>query len=75
MDNKFITVYNEEGNPVQLELIDVVKVDNSEYIIAGPKNSNEACAYKVINRSNGEVEYKSIGVGKEFDKVLEKYNS
>lgn len=73
--DKFITVYNEQGNPVQMELIDVLKVDNSEYVIAGPKNSNEAYAYKLINRSNGEVEYKSIGTGKEFDKVLSKYNS
>ena len=49
------------------------KMDDKEYVIAGPKESDEAYAYKsVIN--NGETEYLSIGQGEEFKKVLQKYN-
>lgn len=71
--NKLITVVNKNGEKVALELIDIIKMDGNEYVIVGPENSNEACAYKsVIN--NGETEYLSIGQGEEFKKVLQKYN-
>ena len=71
--NETITVVNEYGKKVDLELIDAIKVDGSEYVIVGPKDSNEAYAYKSVVK-NGEVEYYSIGTGEEFKKVLDKYN-
>ena len=71
--NETITVVNEYGKKVDLELIDAVKVDGNEYVIVGPKDSDEAYAYKSVVK-NGETEYFSIGVGQEFKKVLDKYN-
>ena len=72
-NNKTITVVNENGEIVDLELIDAVKVDGNEYVIVGPKESDEAYAYKSVIR-NGETEYLSIGQGEEFKRVLQKYN-
>jgi len=71
--NEIITVLNENGETVELELIEAIKVDGNEYVIVGPKDSDEAYAYKSVPK-NGEIEYKSIGQGAEFKKVLEKFN-
>ena len=71
--NETITVLNENGEKVDLELIDAIKMDGNEYVIVGPKGSDEAYAYKSVVR-NGETEYMSIGQGEEFKRVLEKYN-
>ncbi|WP_010233691.1 DUF1292 domain-containing protein [Clostridium arbusti] len=71
--NKLITVLNENGEKVDLEFIDAIKMDGNEYVIVGPKDSNEAYAYKSIIK-NGETTYLSIGQGEEFKKVLQKYN-
>jgi hypothetical protein len=68
-----ITVVNEFGKKIDLELIDAVKVDGNQYVIVGPKDSDEAYAYKSVVK-NGETEYFSIGVGEEFKRVLDKYN-
>ncbi|MGG7163186.1 DUF1292 domain-containing protein [Clostridium ihumii] len=61
------------GNTVEMELIDKLFVDNKEYIIAGPKNANEAYAYRVTHLGS-EVQYDSVSKGPEFDKVLKEYN-
>jgi hypothetical protein len=71
--NETITVVNEFGKNVVLELIDAVKVDGKEYVIVGPKDSDEAYAYKSVVK-NGETEYFSVGVGPEFKRVLDVYN-
>jgi hypothetical protein len=72
--NEIITVYNDMGKEVELELIDIVSLGSNEYVIAGPKDSNEAYAYKAIRKSGTEIEYMSIGAGSEFNRVLEKFN-
>ena len=74
-NNKCIKVSGADGKIVELEFIDVVNVGKNEYVIAGPKDSDEACAYKVVSRENGMVEYASIGAGKEFNEVLTAYNA
>lgn len=71
--NETITVLNEFGKKVDLELIDAIKVDGNQYVIVGPKDSDEAYAYKSVVK-NGETEYFSIGKGEEFKKVLDVYN-
>lgn len=72
-NNKVITVINQAGEKVDLELLDDIKMDGNEYVIVGPKESDEAYAYKSVVK-NGEVEYTCLTQGKEFNKVLEKYN-
>ncbi len=71
--NELITVINENGEKVDLEFIDDIKMDGTDYVIVGPKDSNEAYAYK-STITNGETEYLSIGQGDEFKRVLQKYN-
>lgn len=73
--SKCIKVSGADGRIIELEFIDVVNVGKNEYVIAGPKDSDEACAYKVVSRENGMVEYASIGAGKEFNEVLTAYNA
>jgi uncharacterized protein YrzB (UPF0473 family) len=72
-NNEVITVINQDGAKVDLELIDAIKMDGNQYVIVGPKGSDEAYAYKSVVR-NGETEYLSIGQGEEFKRVLQKYN-
>ena len=71
--NEIITVLNENGEKVDLEMIDAIRVDGTDYVIVGPKDSDEAYAYKSV-LVNGEMEYTSIGQGEEFKKVLQKYS-
>jgi len=71
--NEIITVMDENGQKVDLELIDAIKVDGTDYVIVGPKDSEEAYAYKSVKVGN-EIEYTSIGQGAEFKKVLQKYS-
>ena len=71
--NETITVLNEYGKKVDLELINALKMDGNEYVIVGAKDSDEAFAYRSVEK-NGEIEYTSIGPGEEFKKVLDKYN-
>ena len=54
--NETITVLNEFGKKVDLELIDAIKMDGNEYVIVGPKDSEEAYAYRSVVK-NGETEY------------------
>ncbi|MCY6483348.1 DUF1292 domain-containing protein [Clostridium aestuarii] len=68
-----ITVLNEFGKPVELELVDALKVGENKYVIVSEKDSDVANAYKEV-RKNGEVEYASIGSGAEFKNVLQIYN-
>ncbi|MCB2293752.1 DUF1292 domain-containing protein [Clostridium algoriphilum] len=71
--NQIITVLNENGQKVDLELIEAIKLDGNQYVIVGPKDSDEAYAYKSVV-VNGETEYLSIGQGEEFKKVLKKFS-
>jgi len=71
--NELITVVDENGDKVSLELIDALKIDGNDYVIVGSKDSDEAHAYKSVIK-NGEIEYLSIGQGEEFKKILQKFS-
>lgn len=70
-----IKAVGENGQSIELELIDILDIGETKYVIAGPKDIDEAYAYKVVSRENGMVEYASIGSGREFNKVLSVYNA
>lgn len=72
-NNETITVLTQNGEKVDLELIDAIKMDGNEYVIVGDKDSDDAYAYKSVVK-DGETQYLSIGQGEEFKKVLQKYN-
>lgn len=70
---QIISVRNEFGKKVELEVVDALKIDNEKYVIVAEKGSDVANAYKQVEH-NGEIEYMSIGAGGEFKKVLQVYN-
>lgn len=72
-DTQIITVKNEFGKDEKLEVIDIINLQDKQYAIVSPINSEVAYAYRMVRKGN-EIEYKSIGEGKEFNEVLEKYN-
>jgi uncharacterized protein YrzB (UPF0473 family) len=69
----FITVTNENGKQEKLEILEKLDISGKHYVIVAPENSDEAYAYRVTINGNYE-EYESVGVGKEFDMVLQKFN-
>lgn len=70
-----ITVENEYGKKVELELIDRVIIGNDKYVIVSAPGSESATAYREVSRGNEKIEYASIGAGAEFQRVLEAYNA
>ncbi|MFD3157804.1 DUF1292 domain-containing protein [Haloimpatiens sp. FM7330] len=69
-----VTILDENGNKKELDIIDMLNVDNKQYVIVSSKGSEDAYAYRAEQKGN-EIEYTSIGEGQEFNKVLEAYNS
>lgn len=75
MGNKdVISVLNDQGQMIEIKIIDAIKIGNSKYVIVSSEGSDDAHAYKEVT-THGEVEYQSIGSGTEFKRVLEAYNS
>lgn len=72
--NQIITVKDEYGKDVKLEILENLEIDGNKYVIVAPIGSEEAYAYRTIEKA-GEIEYISIGYGEEFERVLEKFNS
>lgn len=70
---KFITVTNDKGQNIKLEIIETIDLNNKQYLIVAGEDSDVAYAYKPVT-TNGEVEYVSLKEGPEFQKVLKKYN-
>lgn len=70
---KTINVMDQKGNPIKLEVIDILNVQDNQYVIVSAADSDEAYAYRAVPKGK-EVEYVSIGAGSEFNKVLEAYN-
>lgn len=69
-----ISVTNEFGKKVELELIDRLTIGNDSYVIVAMPGSEDATAYREMSRGNGMIEYASIGSGAEFQRVLKVYN-
>lgn len=69
-----ITVIKENGQRQQLDIIDTLNINSTEYVIVSEKESDNAYAYKVVGVGNGEKQYASLESGKEFNMVLQKYN-
>lgn len=67
-----ITVKDENGKRVDLEVIEALKVDNKEYVIVSIPGTEDAHAYRTEVK-NGERDFISIGNGDEFKRVAEAY--
>ncbi|KYH28425.1 MULTISPECIES: DUF1292 domain-containing protein [Clostridium] len=69
-----ITVTNEFGKKVELELVDRISIGKDTYVIVAQPGADTANAYREVSRKNGMIEYASIGSGAEFQRVLKAYN-
>ena len=74
MEGKFIIkVMDEEGNKVELELIDTIVLDSQEYaILAQVEEEDDAYIYKV-ETIDGKKHYSYIEDDEEFERVSEAY--
>jgi len=70
---KYITVTMDNGKQEKLEVLEKIDIADKHYVIVAPEDSDLAYAYRVTVKGKFE-EYQSVSAGKEFDKVLEKYN-
>lgn len=73
MEKPFMSVENEKGEIVELELVDTIDLESKKYIIVSEIGKDNAFAYRV-NEYKGDTKYKSIGDGAEFHRVLDAYN-
>lgn len=72
--NRKIDVIDENGKKIELDVIDVINIENNEYIIVSSDDSDNAYAYKAV-KNNNEIEYVSLKAGNEFNKVLNAYTA
>jgi hypothetical protein len=63
----------DNGKKEKLEVLEKLDISGKRYVIVAPEDSDKAYAYRVTLNGNYE-EYETVGEGKEFDMVLQKYN-
>lgn len=75
--DNYIDTFDEDGNPVTFELIDIIEVDDIEYALLLPvdEESTEAEDDEVevmrIKRTGDEIEFETIDDEEEFNRVAE----
>ena len=72
-EDKFIETYDEAGNKVTFELIDIVTVDDIEFALLLPEDSTEEDEIIVLRlKKDGEdYSFESIEDDDEFDRVAQ----
>ncbi|MBQ3641466.1 DUF1292 domain-containing protein [bacterium] len=72
-EDKFIETYDEAGNKVTFELIDIVTVDDIEFALLLPEDSTEEDEIIVMRlKKDGEdYSFESIEDDDEFDRVAQ----
>ena len=75
MDKKIISFSDEEGNKIDFETVEIIKIEDDKYaLMALVGNDEDAYVYKIIE-VDGKEEYIAVEDDEEFDRVLEEYNS
>jgi len=73
-DNKFITLYDEDGNALKFELIDYIEYKNNEYAVLieeGQKDPIEVTILKVeYDKANNEDSYVGVESEKDLQEVF-----
>lgn len=77
MDNTLIiTVENEQGEKIKLQLIETIEVDNNKYSLLAPMDEEEkAYIYRAVDLGHNNTRYDVIEDNEEFNRVLEAYES
>ncbi|HIS89184.1 TPA: DUF1292 domain-containing protein, partial [Candidatus Avigastranaerophilus faecigallinarum] len=75
-EEQFIETFDEDGNKVTFELLDIVTVDDIEYALLLPQNTEtEDCENEVLvmrlKKDGEEYTFETIEDDEEFDKVAQ----
>lgn len=75
-EENIITVLNEDGEKIELQLIDTIEMDENLYALIAPVGDEEdAYVYKIVYDAEGKKHYEVVEDDSEFDRVLEKYEA
>jgi uncharacterized protein YrzB (UPF0473 family) len=75
-NNLIIKVVNQDGEKIELQLIDTFEVDGKKYSLLAPPNEEEdAYILRVIELGEGKRRYEYIEDDEEFERVLEVYET
>ena len=72
-DEKFIETFDEDGNKVRFELVDILSVDDIEYALLLPENSSEDDDIIVmrLKKDGEEYSFETIEDEEEFNRVAD----
>ncbi|MFZ5967870.1 MAG: DUF1292 domain-containing protein [Bacillota bacterium] len=74
-EKKIVTFKDENGAPVELEVVDTIEMEGDRYALLAPVGEeDDAFVYK-IEIIDGKEEYVVVEDDDEFERVLEEYNS
>lgn len=75
-DSLIIKVLNEDGEKIELQLIDSLVVDGQKYVLLAPVGEeDDAYVYKAISLGDNKESYEYIEDDEEFNKVLDAYEA
>lgn len=73
MDENTIILLNEDGKEEEFSIIDILTIDETEYVIAQPLNDDEYDVVFRIDNENGEEILTLVDDDSELDMVSEAY--
>jgi uncharacterized protein YrzB (UPF0473 family) len=73
MDENTIILLNEDGKEEEFSIIDILIIDETEYVIAQPLNDDEYDVVFRIDNENGEEILTLVDDDNELDMVSEAY--
>lgn len=74
-DKKIVTFKDEEGNKIDFEVVDILRIEEDKYALLAPiEDEEDAYVYKIIE-VDGKEEYVPIEDDDEFARVSEEYDS
>ncbi|MEW9121844.1 MAG: DUF1292 domain-containing protein [Thermotaleaceae bacterium] len=74
-DKKIVSFYDEGGEKVDFELVEVIELEGNQYALLAPIGDEEdAYVYKIVE-VDGKEEYVVVEDDDEFERVLEEYDS
>jgi len=74
-ENKIITMIDEDGEKVDFELIEIIELDANRYALLAPIGEEEDAFVYKIELVDDKEQYIAVEDEKEFERVLEEYES
>lgn len=75
-DNLIVKVVNEDGEKIELQLIDTLTVEGQKYVLLAPVGEeNDAYVYRVVDLGDNKSSYEYIEDDEEFNRVLDAYEA